>query len=221
MSNIATGLTPAPALPHKGAGSLRTALLGACIRLTGSENPHDRRLPRPCVRAVDRRQRPSHRRDPQALPPEGGHPYRRADVPLRDGARADTKALFRAGDEGWGGLADVDLRVGRFGRLEFTHDGEAYGIQYMPAGMQELVAPPELMLAQMMNAGVDHCVLQAGGGYGAMTEMNADSGRRYPGRMTGLMHVDEAMAGDRRSSRRSITPSPRSDCAASTSTSIR
>ncbi|QQS12469.1 MAG: amidohydrolase [Rhodospirillales bacterium] len=110
-------------------------------------------------------------------------------------ARADTKALFRAGDEGWGGLADVDFRVGRFGRLEFTHDGEAYGIQYMPAGMQELVAPPELMLAQMMNAGVDHCVLQAGGGYGAMTEMNADSGRRYPGRMTGLMHVDEAMAG--------------------------
>ena len=65
----------------------------------------------------------------------------------------------------------------------------------MPVGMQEQVAPPELMLAQMMNAGVDHCVLQAGGGYGAMTEMNAFAGRQYPGRMTGLMHVDEAMAG--------------------------
>ena len=35
---------------------------------------------------------------------------------LRDGKRADTKALFRAGDEGWTGLADVDFRVGRFGR---------------------------------------------------------------------------------------------------------
>ncbi|NJM33131.1 MAG: hypothetical protein HC848_10160, partial [Limnobacter sp.] len=39
---------------------------------------------------------------------------------VRDGARADTKALFRAGDEGWSGLADVDFRVGRFGQLEFS-----------------------------------------------------------------------------------------------------
>ncbi|MGE3652342.1 MAG: amidohydrolase family protein, partial [Reyranellaceae bacterium] len=104
-------------------------------------------------------------------------------------------ALFRAGDEGWRGLADVDFRVGRFGQLEFTHDGEDYAIQYMPAGMQELTAPPELMLAQMMNAGVDHCLLQAGGGYGAMTEMNAFAERQYPQCMSGLMHVDEALAG--------------------------
>lgn len=114
---------------------------------------------------------------------------------LRDGARADTTALFHAGDEGWTGLADVDLRVGRFGQLEFTHEGEDYAIQYMPVGMQEMTAPPELMLAQMMNAGVDHCILQAGGGYGAMTEMNAFAERQFPRRMTGLMHVDEAMAG--------------------------
>lgn len=114
---------------------------------------------------------------------------------LRDGARADTKALFRAGDEGWSGLQDVDFRIGRFGQLEFTHDGEDYGIQYMPVGMQDMVAPPELMLAQMMNAGVDHCLLQAGGGYGAMTEMNAFAQLQFPDRMTGLMHVDDAMAG--------------------------
>ena len=113
---------------------------------------------------------------------------------LRDGERADTKALFRVGDEGWSGLADVDFRVGRFGRLEFTHEGEEYGIQYMPVAMQELVAPPEAMLAQMMNAGVDHCLLQAGGGYGAMTEMNAAAGRQYPRRITALMHVDDALA---------------------------
>ena len=64
----------------------------------------------------------------------------------------------------------------------------------MPVGMQEMTAPPELMLAQMMYAGVDHCLLQAGGAYGAMTEMNAFAQQQYPGRMTGLMHVDEAMA---------------------------
>ena len=59
------------------------------------------------------------------------------------------------------------------------------------------MAPPELMLAQMMYAGVDHCLLQAGGAYGAMTEMNAFAQQQYPGRMTGLMHVDEAKAGSR------------------------
>jgi predicted TIM-barrel fold metal-dependent hydrolase len=48
----------------------------------------------------------------------------------------------------------------------------------------------------MMNAGVDHCVLQAGGAYGAMTEMNAYAARQYPAKMTGLMHVDEAIAGE-------------------------
>jgi predicted TIM-barrel fold metal-dependent hydrolase len=113
----------------------------------------------------------------------------------RDGAKADTKALYRPDDPGWTGLTNVDFRVGKYGQLEFTHEGEDYVIQYMPVGMQEMVAPPELMLAQMMNAGVDHCVLQAGGAYGAMTEMNAYSQQQYPVKMTGLMHVDEAMAG--------------------------
>ncbi|UYN97452.1 MAG: amidohydrolase [Enhydrobacter sp.] len=114
---------------------------------------------------------------------------------LRDGAPADTGALYRPDDPGWSGLLDVDFRVGRFGQLEFTHAGEDHAIQYMPVGMQEMAAPPELMLAQMRYAGVDHCLLQAGGAYGAMTDMNAYAGRQYPDRMTGMMHVDEAMAG--------------------------
>lgn len=37
---------------------------------------------------------------------------------LRDGARGDTAALYRADDAGWSGLADADFRVGRYGRLE-------------------------------------------------------------------------------------------------------
>src|SRR5471032_1601069 len=113
---------------------------------------------------------------------------------LRDGARADTKALFRAGKEGWSGLADVDFRVGRFGQLEFTHEGEDYGIQYMPVGMQEQVAPPELMLAQMQYAGVDHCVLQAGGGYGAMNDYNAFAQSQHSEKFTALLNVDEPRA---------------------------
>ena len=113
----------------------------------------------------------------------------------RDGAPADTKALFREGENGWSGLCDVDIRIGRFGRIEFTADGEDYVIQYMPVGMQEFVAPPELMLAQMSYAGVDHCILQAGGAYGAMTDDNAFVQHQHPDKATGLMWVDEAMAG--------------------------
>ncbi len=96
---------------------------------------------------------------------------------------------------GWSGLRAVDFRVGRYGRLEFTVDGEDYYAQYMPVGMQEMVAPPELMLAQMTYAGVDHAVLQAGGAYGAMTSYNCYTSIQYPAKFTALLHVDEAMGG--------------------------
>ncbi len=52
------------------------------------------------------------------------------------------------------------------------------------------------MLAQMIYAGVDHCILQAGGGYGAMNDYNAFAQSQYPEQFTGLMHVDEAVADD-------------------------
>ena len=112
----------------------------------------------------------------------------------RDGKPAAPAMLFRPDDNTWAGLADVDFRVGRFGRLEFTHDGEDYAIQYMPVGMQTIESPPEFMLAQMTYAGVDHIVLQAGGGYGAMSDFNAAAQKKYPDKFTGLMHIDEATA---------------------------
>jgi predicted TIM-barrel fold metal-dependent hydrolase len=113
---------------------------------------------------------------------------------LRDGAPAPPAMLFRPDHNTWDGLEDVDFRVGRFGRLEFTHAGEDYAIQYMPVGMQTIESPPELMLAQMTYAGVDHCILQAGGGYGAMNDCNAAAQKKYPAKFTGLLHVDEAIA---------------------------
>ena len=78
----------------------------------------------------------------------------------RDGAEASGALLFHEGRNGWSGLKDVDFRVGIYGRLDFTVAGEDYYVQYMPVGMQEIVAPPELMLANMTLAGVDHTVLQ-------------------------------------------------------------
>ena len=44
--------------------------------------------------------------------------------------------LFRARRQHLGRLKDVDFRVGRYGRLEFTLEGEDYAVQYMPVGMQ-------------------------------------------------------------------------------------
>jgi len=112
----------------------------------------------------------------------------------RDGRRVDAAALFRAGDNSWAGLTEVNFRVGRYGQLDFTVDGEDFYVQYMPVAMQEIVAPPELMLAQMAYAGVDRCVLQAGGGYGAMNDYNAFAQNQYPRKFTGLLNIDEPRA---------------------------
>src|SRR5208282_949139 len=98
----------------------------------------------------------------------------------RDGKAVSGALLFETGCNGWSGLKDVAFRVGNYGRLDFTIDGEDYHSQYMPVGMQQIVAPPELMLAQMQYAGVDHCVLQAGGGYGAMNDYNGFAQSQYP-----------------------------------------
>ncbi len=113
---------------------------------------------------------------------------------VRDGAEVKPTMLFRDGDNTWAGLTDVNFRAGRFGQLAFTYEGEDYYVQYLPVGMQDLVCPPELMLAQMTLAGVDHCLLQAGGGYGAMNDYNAFAQHQYPRKFTGLFHVDEAKA---------------------------
>src|SRR5215472_4788209 len=50
------------------------------------------------------------------------------------------------------------------------------------------------MLAQMTYACIAHVALQAGGRYGGMNDFNAAAQNKYPGKFTGLMHVDEATA---------------------------
>jgi predicted TIM-barrel fold metal-dependent hydrolase len=113
----------------------------------------------------------------------------------RDGARATGQFLFDPADNSWAGLReDVGFRVGPYGRLEFTVQGEDYYVQYMPVGMAQIEAPPELQLAQMLYAGVDHAVLQAGMTYGVMNDFNAFCQSQHPHKFTGLMHVNEPLA---------------------------
>ncbi len=113
---------------------------------------------------------------------------------VRDGREIKPTMLFRPDDNTWAGLTDVGFRVGRFGQLCFTYEGEDYYVQYLPVGMQELACPPELMLSQMIYAAVDHCILQAGGGYGAMNNYNAYAQHQYPQKFSGLLHIDEALS---------------------------
>jgi len=113
----------------------------------------------------------------------------------RDGKAFSGALLFKDGDNSWSGLRDdIAFRVGRFGQLDFTIGGEDYHSQYMPVGMQEIVAPPELMLNSMIYAGVDHAVLQTGWGYGAMNDYNAFAQNQYPRSFTALLNVDEGRA---------------------------
>jgi predicted TIM-barrel fold metal-dependent hydrolase len=113
----------------------------------------------------------------------------------RDGAPSSAAHLFRAGTNAWDGLRDdIEFRIGPYGRIEFTIEGEDHYVQYMPAAMAQIESTPESMITQMNAAGVDHCVLQAGFTYGYMNDYNALAQRQYPGRFTGLFHVDEARA---------------------------
>jgi predicted TIM-barrel fold metal-dependent hydrolase len=112
----------------------------------------------------------------------------------RDGKEFSGALLFEPGKNGWSGLKPVNLRVGNYGRLDFTIDGEDYYSQYMPIGMQQIVAPPELMLTQMVNAGLDHTILQTGWGYGAMNDYNAFAQNQYPDKFTAMLNVDEPRA---------------------------
>jgi len=58
----------------------------------------------------------------------------------RDGKPASGAVLFNQGENGWSGLDEVNFRVGNYGRLDFTIEGEDYHSQYMPVGMQQIVA---------------------------------------------------------------------------------
>jgi predicted TIM-barrel fold metal-dependent hydrolase len=87
---------------------------------------------------------------------------------------------------------DVNFRVGRFGRLEWTKDGQDGFTQWMPASLQDMDAPPELMMGQMDYIGVDHAILYRGHVYGELNDYLADCARRYPKRFTAIAQIHEA-----------------------------
>jgi len=119
-----------------------------------------------------------------------GEPVRR----LRDHVEIYEQTLHDGRLDGPASLRPVDFRVGRFGRFEWTAQGEDLYLQFFPPSLQTMASPPELMLQQMARAGVDRAVLQNARLYGRLDDYFADAVQAYPDRFIGLADVDEAAA---------------------------
>jgi predicted TIM-barrel fold metal-dependent hydrolase len=131
-----------------------------------------------------------HRRFLQLYMATHGEPVRR----LRDHQPVAEQTLYDDPLTAPDRLRDVDFRVGRFGRLEWTAAGEDLYLQFFPPSLQTLESPAEFMLQQMARAGVDRAVLQNARLYGRLDDYFADAVRRFPDRFIGLTDVDEARA---------------------------
>src|SRR5579864_4432168 len=91
-------------------------------------------------------------------------------------------------------LTDVNFRVGRNGRFEWTADGDDVYLQFFPPSLQSMESPAEFMLQQMARAGVDRAVLQNARPYGRLNQYFSEAVRAYPDKFIGLADVDEANA---------------------------
>lgn len=124
----------------------------------------------------------------RAMHVHGNQPYRRA----RDHALVSERPLWKAEDPSIAGRAmDKKFRVGRNGRFEWEHAGEQHYVQFLPAYMQDLSAPPDAMVADMDYTGIRTVVLQNDHIYGDLAEYFAAASKQFPGRFIGLAQVDE------------------------------
>lgn len=88
-------------------------------------------------------------------------------------------------------LLDVNFRVGKYGRFEWTLDGEDYYLSFLPPNMQELESPADFLLQQMAHAGVDRVVLQNAHLYGRLEEYFSSAVQGHPDKFIGLAGVFE------------------------------
>ncbi len=91
----------------------------------------------------------------------------------------------------WTSKFNIDFKVGKFGRMEWTKDGIDFYRQFMPPSMQEQTASPEFILAQMEHAGVEMAVLQNCKLYGKLNDYFAECVREYPDKFVGTGEINE------------------------------
>jgi len=90
--------------------------------------------------------------------------------------------------------AEINFRVSKFGRFEWTEGGVNYYRQYMPSWLSDQTASPEFMLAQMDKAGVDMVLLQNAKVYGKLNDYFAECIAKYPDRFVAVGEINELEA---------------------------
>ncbi len=114
---------------------------------------------------------------------------------VRDGAQVESPLL--AGEkDGISFIPDLNFRIGRFGKLEFTHENEDYYIQWYPADFENMSISPELMISQMDYAGVDRGIIQHDRIYGRLDDFLSDCVNKYPDRFIALAQINEWEGGE-------------------------
>lgn len=113
---------------------------------------------------------------------------------VEDNSIVEEQTLWDPKDSGPRGAYEVNFRVGKFGRLEWTKAGVDYYVHLYAPSLQDMTATPEYMLAEMNWAGVDIAVLQNAFLYGQLNDYVADAVSKYPNRFVGQAQVKEIEA---------------------------
>lgn len=87
----------------------------------------------------------------------------------KDNAKLQKK-LWNDKVTGCAGKLEVDFRVGKYGRFEWTQDSEDCYIQYLPTYAKDMDYPVDQLKIMMDYAGVTKAVLQCGGVYGSLND---------------------------------------------------
>ena len=94
----------------------------------------------------------------------------------------------------WNSKLDINFQVGPYGRMEWAENGVNYYRQFMPPSLQEQTSPPEFIMVQMEQAGVDMSVLQNCQLYGKLNDYFYKAVQKYPDRFVGTGEINELMA---------------------------
>ena len=110
----------------------------------------------------------------------------------RDRSPADNSGLIdETKPRGFSALREANFRATRFGRFEWTVDGEDYVKQYMPPQVKDMEFTANDLIAEMDYAGVDRALLHRTPYLGIGNKLAANAVKAYPDRIQALAHVPE------------------------------
>jgi predicted TIM-barrel fold metal-dependent hydrolase len=112
----------------------------------------------------------------------------------RDNSVVVENTLWNGKGFGPDGLADVNFRVGKYGRMEWTVGNDDIYLQWFAPSLREIESPPEFMVVEMDYAGVDVGILQNTYSYGLLNDFFAECVQRFPHRYVSTIQVLEPWA---------------------------